>query len=158
MKILVTGNSGSGKSTLGRKLSTEHGIPLYGLDKVVWKEGWTPTPEEERKKLIQEITNKDSWIIEGISKFALQEADIVYFLNLPLHKCLLNITKRFLKNGFKTREDLPNNCPEYIGVLKAYKIAFIFEKKTKPWIIEGLKNKKYFEFKKSHTVFNHIND
>lgn len=150
MKILVTGNSGSGKSTLGRCLSKKHNIPLYGLDKIVWKENWQPTSKEEREKLIKEITSKDKWIIEGVSKSALREAELVYFLNLPHHRCLLNIFIRFLSNGFKTRVDLPNNCPEYIGVFKAIKISFLYERLTKPWIFEGLKNKEHIEIK-SHS-------
>lgn len=71
MKILVTGNAGSGKSTLGKKLSEHYNIPLYGLDKIVWQEGWIKTPKNEKDKLIKEIANKESWIIEGVSKLDL---------------------------------------------------------------------------------------
>lgn len=49
MKILVTGNTGSGKSTLGKYLAKKYDIPLYGLDKIVWKENWQPTTKEEKK-------------------------------------------------------------------------------------------------------------
>ncbi len=59
MKILVTGNAGSGKSSLGSKLAQSHSLPLYGLDSVVWQENWSPTPKEERARLIKEITAKD---------------------------------------------------------------------------------------------------
>ncbi len=145
MKILVTGNSGSGKSTLGKYLSEKYNIPLYGLDKIVWKENWKTTSKEERVKLIREVTSKKNWIIDGVSKEALKEADIVYFLNLPHYKCILNIIKRFLKNGFKTRNDLPPNCPEYLGVLKAIKISFLYEKTTKDWIVDNLNGKKVIE-------------
>jgi len=147
MKILVTGNAGSGKSTLGGYLSKKHNIPLYSLDKIVWKENWQPTPKEERQKLIREIISKDEWIIEGVSKDALEKADLIYFLNLPHYKCVLNIIKRFAKNGFKTREGLPNNCPEYIGFLKAIRVSYLYEKQSKPWIVKGLKNKKSIEVK-----------
>lgn len=158
MKILVIGNSGSGKSSLGKKLSNKHNLPLYGLDSIVWKENWTPTPKEERLRLIKEITDKDKWIIEGVSKNALKAADVVYFLNIPLYRCLINIISRFIKNGFQTREDLPSNCPEYIGVFKAIRIAFIYEKVTKPWVLKEelvrTTNKTYFNIRDyKHDIF-----
>jgi len=158
MKILVIGNAGSGKSSLGRKLSKKYELQLYGLDNIVWKENWTPTPKEKRIQLIKEITDEENWIIEGVSKNALKEADVIYFLNIPLYRCLINIISRFLKNGPKTRKGLPSNCPEYIGVLKAIRIAFIFEKITKPWILEEelirTHNKTFFNIRDyNHDIF-----
>jgi adenylate kinase family enzyme len=142
MKILVTGNAGSGKSTLGKKLSQKLDLPLYGLDRVVWKENWIPTPREERQRLIKEITDKESWLIEGVSKLALDEAEEIYFLDIPTYRCIFNIVKRFVKNGFGTRKELPKNCPEYLGVFKAIKMALIFKKVTRPWLLEEVTNGK----------------
>ncbi|MCA9487098.1 MAG: hypothetical protein KC548_05575 [Nanoarchaeota archaeon] len=148
MKVLVTGNSGSGNSTLGKKLSQRLNLPYYGLDKIVWQKNWVPTPRDERLRLIKEITDTDAWLIEGVSKLALKEADKVYFLDLPLYRCLINIVKRFIKNGLGTREGLPLNCPEYIGVIKAIKIAFLYEKVTKPWLLEELSSGKVIRIKR----------
>ena len=147
MKILVTGNAGSGKSTLGKELSQRFDIPYYGLDNIVWKENWTPTPRDERQKLIKQITDQDTWLIEGVSRLALEEADKVFFLDMPLHRCLLNIVKRFLKNGLGTREGLPSNCPEFIGVFKAIKIVFVFRKATRPWLLKEVSKGKLTRIK-----------
>ena len=149
LKILVTGNAGSGKSTFGKELSRELGIPLYGLDKIVWKENWTPTPKDERQQMIKKIMERDSWVIEGVSKLVLNGADKVYFLNISVFQCVINIVKRFFKNGLGSRKDLPDNCPEYIGFLKAIKIAFIFNRMTRPWLLER-KNKNGFIHVKSY--------
>jgi len=156
MRILVTGNAGSGKTTLGKKLSDELNIPLYGLDKVVWKENWTPTPRDEVQKLIKEITDKEAWIIEGVSKLALNEADKVYFLDIPAYKCVINILIRFIKNGLGSRKELPDNCPEYIGFLKAIKIALIFDRVTKPWLIQRSANVDFVQIKSYKELKNHI--
>ena len=155
MKILIIGNAGSGKSTLSRKISQELGIPLHGLDKIVWKENWVSTPKPERQKLIQAIVNKQNWVIDGVSKDVLSAAERVYFLDIPTYKCIFNIVKRFLKNGLKTRRDLPNNCPEYIGVLKAIKIALIFKKVTRPWIISQCHRPGFIHIENYDALRNH---
>jgi len=137
MKILVTGNAGSGKSTLAKKLSKELSISLYSLDAIVWSSNWKQTPKEEKEKRIKEILKKDTWVIEGVSKLALQQSDITYFLDIPTYRCILNILLRFLKNPIGSRDELPNNCPEYIGVFKALKISVLFNRKSKIWILDS---------------------
>ncbi len=141
MKILVSGNSGSGKSSLGKRLAKQHGIPLYGLDKIVWKSGWVQTPKKERDEMISKVLSKDSWVLEGITKKGLREADIIYFLDIHPIRCAFNVIKRFIKNGLGTRPELPENCPEYIGFLKSLKINFIFHKVTKPWLLDSTQRK-----------------
>ncbi|MGB0455139.1 MAG: hypothetical protein ACPGJV_15625 [Bacteriovoracaceae bacterium] len=147
MRILITGNSGSGKSSFGKRLSLKLNIPLYGLDQIVWKSNWVKVSKEEKEKKIKEITSHKSWIIEGVSKQAMNKADTVVFLDLPKHKCISNIIKRFLKNGVGTRKELPSNCPDYIGVLKAIKIALIFNKVTRPWIMEESRADNFIQVK-----------
>ncbi len=147
MKVLIIGNAGSGKSTLGKKLSQKLNLPLYGLDKVVWKKNWVPAPKDERRRLIKDITDKERWLIEGVSKQVFEEADKVYFLDIPTHRCLINILKRFVKNGIGTRKELPESCPEYIGVFKAIRIVFIYNKLTRPWLMSEAKDNKVVHFR-----------
>lgn len=146
MKILVSGNAGAGKSTLGKLLAKKHQLKLYGLDRIVWQEGWTQTPKQQREKLINEILDKESWVLEGITRTGLKEADIVYFLDIPAYRCAINVITRFIKNGLGTRTDLPPRCPEYIGFLKALKTNFIFHKVTRPWLMDKEQRKKGADF------------
>ena len=136
MKILVSGNAGAGKSSLGRKLAEKHQLPLYGLDRIVWKEGWVRTPKEERDQMVREILKQDNWVLEGITRDGLKEADIIYFLDIHPVRCAFNVITRFIKNGTGPRPELPDDCPEYIGFLKALKTNFIFHKVTKPWLLD----------------------
>lgn len=124
-RIHVTGNAGSGKTTLGKALSKKLNLDLYGLDQIVWKSGWIKTPLEERKEKIQELIENEKWIIEGVSGQVFKSAELIIILDIPLWACILGILKRFAQNGLKTRNDLPRNCPEYIGVFKAIKVAFL---------------------------------
>lgn len=146
MKILVSGNAGAGKSSLGRRLAKKHQIPLYGLDRIVWQEGWKKTPQEEKVEKIKEILAKDSWVLEGITKDGLLEADIVYFLDIHPIRCALNVIKRFLNNGPGSRPELPDKCPEYIGFLKALKTNFLFHRVTKPWLLDETQRKDGADF------------
>lgn len=147
-RVLVTGNAGSGKTTLSIKLADSLGIDCFGLDSIVWKPGWVQTSSEERKIKIQDLIDKDSWIIDGF-----QAADTIFFLDIPLQRCLINIVKRFISNGFRTRASLPENCPEYIGFFKAVRIAFVYQKLTRPYLlnlIESNQNKKKIIIIKNH--------
>jgi adenylate kinase family enzyme len=135
-RILVTGNAGSGKSSLSRRLGHDLHLNVYGLDKVVWQSGWHETPKEIKEKEIEKITAHRDWIIDGVSTQAFEKADLVIFLDVSLYRCICNIIVRFLKNGFKTREGLPERCPEYIGVIKAIKVTFRFQKNTRPKLLK----------------------
>lgn len=141
MKILVSGNAGAGKSTLGKFLAKKYEVPLFGLDKIVWQENWKKTSKEERENQLSEIYKKDSWLIEGITTSGMKEADVIYFLDIPAYRCAFNVIRRFIKNGLGTRPDLPENCPEYIGFLKALKTVFIFRKVTRPWLLDESRRK-----------------
>jgi hypothetical protein len=138
-KILITGNAGSGKTTFSKVLAKHIHLPRYGLDSIVWKSGWKKTSDEEKREKIQSLIDKDSWIIDGVSGQAFRAANVVYFLDISLRRCLFNILRRFLLNGFKTREGLPSNCPEYIGAIKAIQVALLYQRHTRPWILEMIK-------------------
>jgi adenylate kinase family enzyme len=134
-RILITGNAGSGKTTLSRALAERTQLPRYGLDSIVWRTGWKKTSAEEKQRKIAAIVANSSWIIDGVSSQAFIAANTIYFLDIPLYRCLFNIFKRFLRYGLKTREDLPLGCPEYIGVIKAVRVAILYQKQTRPFLI-----------------------
>ena len=83
MRIHITGNAGSGKSTFAKSIGDVLGVHVYGLDKIVWKEGWKKTPLHERNSLEEELVAKPQWVIEGVSSIARQAADITIFLDFP---------------------------------------------------------------------------
>jgi adenylate kinase family enzyme len=67
MKIFVTGNAGSGKTTLATQIGIELGLPVFGLDSVVWSPGWKKTPAHERSAGEQHLISKANWVIDGVS-------------------------------------------------------------------------------------------
>ena len=105
MKIHIIGCSGTGKTYLAKKLSNKYNIPHYDLDNIYWDNSsqkyGVKTEIEKRNKLLQNILEKDDWIIEGIYYKWLEQsfknADIIYILDLPKYIYKFRIIKRFIK-------------------------------------------------------------
>ena len=64
-KVVVLGCSGSGKSTFSLQLHNATGLPLYHLDNVWWKPDRTHITRDEFDKRLDDLVNRDSWIIDG---------------------------------------------------------------------------------------------
>ena len=147
MKIHVTGNAGSGKSTISKEISEIFALPLYGLDEIVWKENWVKTPAPERKSKILKITNKSSWVIDGVSREARQAADFVIFLDRTPFLCALRAINRNIPYLFKSRPGLPDGCTEIKILPYLMKLIFQFESKVKPYIVENLSGRPHVTLK-----------
>lgn len=135
MKILVTGNAGSGKSTLSKQLGQKLNLPVYSLDKVVWKAGWQKPTQEERQRKLNKLLNKDHWVIDGVSVEVMKEADVIIFLDYPLTTCFPRVIKRNWRYLFRSRPELPENCPEILIIPKLVKIMWNFPKNIRPKIL-----------------------
>ncbi len=164
MKIHIIGCSGSGKTYLAKKLSKKYNIPHYDLDNIYWdnsSEKYGIKMEvEKRNKLLQNILEKDAWIIEGIYykwlEQSFKEADTIYLLDLPKYIYKIRIIKRFIKRKLKLeiskKETLKSlldllkwtdrfqneNIKEIIKILEIYKekVYFIKSKKEIDKILE----------------------
>ena len=109
MKIHIIGCSGTGKTYLAKRLSNKYNIPHYDLDNIYWDNSFQKygikTEVEKRDKLLKNILEKDSWIIEGIYykwlEQSFKDADIIYILDLPKYIYKFRIIKRFIKRKLK---------------------------------------------------------
>lgn len=135
MKVFVTGNAGSGKSTLGKELAASLGIEYVTLDRIVWKECWQKTPEEEKRREISWLVSRDAWVIDGVSDEILQAADLVVFLDFPRRVCFYRALKRNSRYLFSSRPELSPNCPEILIIPKLIKIIWRFQQRIKPRIL-----------------------
>ena len=43
-RVAIIGNAGGGKSTLARRIGAALGAPVWSVDDVQWRAGWTPAP------------------------------------------------------------------------------------------------------------------
>ena len=102
-KVAVFGNAGGGKSTLAKRLAELTHIPLYPLDMIQYRVGGAEVSLDEYSKAHAQLLTQDAWIIEGYGsresarqRFA--AADTLVYIDLPLFRHFLWITKRLFKS------------------------------------------------------------
>ncbi len=131
-KIAIIGPSGSGKSTLARDLGSILHIKVYHLDPYFWKPGWVERPRQERIKILHGLVRGVQWIIEGTyfttSDMRLKEADTIIFLDMSRWLCFKRVIQRYMsyRKHRQPRPDLPDACPEKLGVHYCVKILLFW--------------------------------
>lgn len=101
-KIFIVGSPGSGKTTLASKLSNQFGIPHFDLDDIRFMPNGNRRPDVQAIPLVEELTQKSAWIIEGVYvgwiKHLAHKADLVIWLDTSLLRAFYRIFIRYLKN------------------------------------------------------------
>ena len=152
-RISIIGGSGTGKTTLANNLSKELKIPVYHLDGLNYEPNWVQVDNAKRDKKINEIIQKDKWIIDGTYTSTLRDrinnSDLIIFLNFSTFSRLFGVFKRYFKYGKKDREEIPG-CEEKID-LEFLKFVINWGKNKRKFILNELsradKNKEVFIFK-----------
>lgn len=165
MKVRIIGSVASGKTTLAKKLSSKLNIPYYELDNVVWKRqksGDIRRTEQEMKDFLEEIVQKEDWIIEGVHweewvAPTFRKADEIVFLDSSYSVRTYRIFRRFIlqKFGFEAT----HYRPTFNIFLKMFKWNRHFEKIGKPHFYEKylLHRDKFVVIKTSEELHNYIN-
>lgn len=110
MKVSILGHCGSGKSTLARRLATALHIPHLELDRLWFSHGGTNSLTDSEKQKVHEsicvsvtefLAQNESWVTDGVySKVQpeiIQAADIVIYIDIPLHRRMYNHVLRVIK-------------------------------------------------------------
>jgi adenylate kinase family enzyme len=99
-RVLILGPAASGKSTLAARLGEITGLPVIELDKLFWKPGLLPTPQEQWVELQQRLVDEDQWIIDGdlgpndTVEARLGAADTIVLLDFSLLRCAWRAVRR----------------------------------------------------------------
>ncbi|MGI9165227.1 MAG: AAA family ATPase, partial [Pyrinomonadaceae bacterium] len=64
-RILVIGSGGAGKSTFALRLSAILNMEVIHLDSLYWTSGWVEMPKDRWRAVVEELLQRDSWIIDG---------------------------------------------------------------------------------------------
>ena len=126
IKIHIIGAPGSGKSFLADNFSKQFDIPHYDLDDVQWDNATndygTKRNPQERDALLNQILEKDDWIIEGVyfawCKQCFEDADKIYVLDVPQYKCIYRIVRRFIRRKLGIENGKKESLKSLIDLLK----------------------------------------
>lgn len=105
MKIHIIGGAGSGKTYIAKIISDKYNLKSFDLDNIFWDNSLesygVKNPEDIRKRMLNEILDNKSWIIEGVYSSWLQEsfkqADIIFVLKPNIYLQHYRVTVRFIK-------------------------------------------------------------
>jgi len=132
---MVVGCCGAGKSTLSRKLYEKLELPLYHLDQYYWHPNWKETPKPEWTEIVQLLSKKDQWIVDGnytgTMEIRLKRAETVIFLDYPTWKCLWRVIRRIFKYKGKSRPDMVKGCNERFDLSFLHYVLFFNSKRRK---------------------------
>ncbi len=117
-KIVVVGVSASGKSTFARKLAERTHLPLTHMDSIWWKPGWVEVGEEEATRQMEELTQRDAWVIEGyIPKaarpFVFERATSIVYLDYSRATGAARYLRRWLKHRKNPRPELEGSPEKF---------------------------------------------
>ena len=153
-KILIIGISGTGKTTLTKKLSALFGLPVYHLDKFIWKENWVEATQDELTENVKNVISKNEWIIEGwispLAKEKIEAADYVIYLDYSGVRALLGGIKRWWQNKGRVREEMPAGCVEKLDLKY---LLVILKRKERQEIEDSIK-----QFENKITRIKHLSE
>ncbi len=118
-RVAILGSaSGNGKTTFGRAVADKLDVPFVELDALVHGPGWTETPDDELRTLVEPILAGEGWVIDGsyqrkLGDLVLRSADTVVWLDLPMRVWLPRLVRRTLRR-ITGREQLWNDNRETV--------------------------------------------
>jgi adenylate kinase family enzyme len=140
-RVLVIGSGGSGKSTFSTRLGELLNLEVHHLDKLFWHPGWVETPRDEWLKIVTELTDRDSWILDGNFSGTLdvrmQKADTVIFLDMSRWLCLGRIITRVMRYRDGTRPDMAEGCRERFN-FEFISWIWNYPRRSKPKVVKLL--------------------
>jgi len=118
-KVLVVGSGGAGKSTFARRLGQLLNLEVIHLDSLYWNSGWVETPKAEWAKTVEELTRRDSWVMDGnysgTLDIRIKACDTLIFLDMPRRVCFWRVLKRLIAYRHRTRPDMAAGCNEKLS-------------------------------------------
>jgi adenylate kinase family enzyme len=113
---ILSSASGNGKTTVGRALAAKLGFPFHELDALHHGPNWMEATPEELRAKVEPIVAGEAWVIDGayrgkIGDLVLESADLVVWLDLPIHVWLPRLLRRTVVR-IATRQELWNGNRE----------------------------------------------
>lgn len=142
-RVLVIGCSGGGKTTLALKLAQCYALEYQSIDRDVrWLPGWQVRNREEQRLLLQELVERDRWVMDGsgASTFDVRvpRAELIIWLRVPRHVAILGVARRVTKNYGRVRMAMAEGCPEPFPDREFLSYIWNFERKSAPEFVKQI--------------------
>ena len=106
-RILVVGTSGSGKTTIAQAIAARTGAPHFASDDFYWEQDWKPSPIARVDRLLGEVLDKPSWVLDGNFEHRWEsvwnQADLIVWLDYSLPTVLWQVARRNIGWFFSRR-------------------------------------------------------
>ena len=164
-RIMIFGFPGGGKTTLAKQIGETLDIPVYHLDRIKQIENFEWKPIDEIRSLVNEIINKDKWILDGfptteMMPVCIERADTLIFIDFNRLLCMWRVIKRSIKHHGKCRPDVGDGCKDGFPPVYLCWVIWTFSKKYRKRFLDWINtNKKsVFHFKKRKELEQFIKD
>ena len=137
--ITIVGSTCSGKTTLAKHFSRFLKIPHIELDAIYWGPNWTAKPFPKFREIVEEITTRDSWIVEGnymsVQDIVLSKAELVIWLNYSFPVVFYRALSRTVRRMITQEEIFSGNKEKFFE-------QFFTKDSLLYWVIKTYKKKK----------------
>lgn len=141
-RVAIIGNAGGGKSTLARTLGDHLGLPVYEVDLVQWKPGWTRAAPDEIAQAHARWLAAPAWIIDGWGSWEalnarFDEADTIIVIDFPLIVHYWWALKRQVQSGWQANAAWPPpGCPAWPITWRLCKLMWQIHWSMRPLLLE----------------------
>lgn len=111
-RLIITGTNGTGKTQWAQQLSRRRpDLEIISYDALRLTQNWVKQPEEETKRALMSILQKEAWILEGgpsLLDHALHRCQGVIWLDPPERIRAWRLAIRPWRNIGRVRAELPD--------------------------------------------------
>ena len=137
---VVASASGCGKTTIGRAIAERLGVPFVELDALHHGPGWSEASAQELRAKVVPVVEREDWVVDGsyrgkLGDLVLERADLVVWLDLPIHVWLPRLLRRTF-GRIVHREEL------WAGNRETLRGAFIGRDALVPWALRHFRRRR----------------
>ncbi len=132
-RINVVGTTGSGKTISAKLLAERLGLRCIEIDALSWRPNWEMTPRDELRRLIDEATHGDGWVIDGnysdVRSVLWPKLDTIIWLDYSFPRVFWQLLVRTIRRAI-TREELWSGCRE------RFRVSFLSKDSILIWCLK----------------------